>query len=149
MHMSPASNIGDLTFPSELHCSWHGLFPHVGFAASDVRTNFPCFTHSKLLSPCSLSHYRLPLWTAWGLFLLYSSVYVCECAKLGIVCVSNVSICAYMQVSHNVCVHISAFTSVCALTVWIFHAVRRKSAVLLHEGKLSFTELVTFFLVTW
>lgn len=58
MHTSPASNTSDLTFPSELHCLWHGLFPHVGFAASEVRTNFPCFTCSKLLSPCSLSHYQ-------------------------------------------------------------------------------------------
>lgn len=60
MHTSPASNTSDLTFPSELCCSWHGIFPHVGFAASEVRTNFTCFTHSKLVSPCSLSHYWLP-----------------------------------------------------------------------------------------
>lgn len=74
MHMSPASNTSDLTFPLELHCSWHGLVPYVGFAVSEVRTNFPCFTHSKLLSPCCLSHYWISLWIAWGLFLFHSSV---------------------------------------------------------------------------
>lgn len=56
-HTCPASNTSDLTFPSEFHCSWHGLFSHVGCAASE-----PTFLGSDTSNFCPP-----PLWTAWAL----------------------------------------------------------------------------------
>lgn len=113
MHMSPASNTSDLTFPSELCCSWHGIFPHVGFAASEVRTNFTCFTHSKLVSPCSLSHYWLPLWTA-GVY--FYSITVCIMRM----CTAELCECASVNVySPNSYVQTSIFTRMCCvISVW-------------------------------